>query len=79
MVLATGVIIRALNQRANFYSASVYIAQSNACLMVRVLPYGSSGSKWALSLTDTDESCSPWRLRTHSWPTTTSVRSSEGD
>ncbi|MCJ1477496.1 E3 ubiquitin-protein ligase synoviolin [Lambiella insularis] len=34
MVLATGVIIRALHQRANFYSACVYLAQSNACLMV---------------------------------------------
>ena len=35
MVLATGVIIRALHQRANFYSACVYLAQSNACLMVK--------------------------------------------
>lgn len=34
MVLATGVIIRALHERANFYSACVYLAQSNACLMV---------------------------------------------
>lgn len=34
MVLATGVIVRALHQRTNFYSASVYLAQSNACLMV---------------------------------------------
>ncbi|MCJ1392859.1 E3 ubiquitin-protein ligase hrd1 [Xylographa bjoerkii] len=34
MVLATGVIIRALHQRANFYSACVYLAQSNACLMI---------------------------------------------
>lgn len=42
MVLATGVIIRALHERANFYSACVYLAQSNACLMVgykcRLLP-----------------------------------------
>ncbi|MCJ1438566.1 E3 ubiquitin-protein ligase hrd1 [Xylographa pallens] len=34
MVLATGVIIRALHQRTNFYSACVYLAQSNACLMI---------------------------------------------
>ncbi|SLM34443.1 ring finger protein [Lasallia pustulata] len=34
MVLATGVVIRALHQRANFYSACVYLAQSNACLMI---------------------------------------------
>ena len=33
-VLATGVIIRALYRRTNFYSACVYLAQSNACLMV---------------------------------------------
>ena len=35
MVLATGVVIRALHQRSNFYSACVYLAQSSACLMVR--------------------------------------------
>ena len=34
MVLATGVIIRAIHERANFYSACVYLASSNACLMV---------------------------------------------
>ena len=34
MVLATGVVIRALYQRSNFYSVCVYLAQSNACLMV---------------------------------------------
>ncbi|KAF6230215.1 hypothetical protein HO133_004555 [Letharia lupina] len=33
MVLATGVIIRAIHERANFYSACVYLASSNACLM----------------------------------------------
>ncbi|KAI9840258.1 MAG: E3 ubiquitin-protein ligase hrd1 [Thelocarpon superellum] len=33
-VLATAVIIRAFHQRANFYSAAVYLAQSNACLMI---------------------------------------------
>ena len=35
VALATGVIVRALHQRANFYSACVYLAQSNACLMVK--------------------------------------------
>ena len=35
LALATGVIIRALHQRANFYSACVYLAQSNACVMVK--------------------------------------------
>ncbi|KAL9123202.1 MAG: hypothetical protein Q9187_000251 [Circinaria calcarea] len=34
LVLATGVIVRALHERANFYSVCVYLAQSNACLMV---------------------------------------------
>ena len=34
VALATGVVLRALHQRANFYSACVYLAQSNACLMV---------------------------------------------
>ncbi|KAI5816502.1 RING finger protein [Pyronema omphalodes] len=33
-VIATGVVLSAFNQRANFYSACVYLAQSNACLMV---------------------------------------------
>ncbi|KAG8526892.1 uncharacterized protein KY384_008321 [Bacidia gigantensis] len=32
--LATGVILSALHQRTNFYSACVYLAQSNACLMI---------------------------------------------
>ena len=32
--LAGGVILSAFNQRANFYSACVYLAQSNLCLMV---------------------------------------------
>jgi len=31
---ASGVVISAFAQRANFYSATVYLAQSNACLMV---------------------------------------------
>ena len=34
MALATGIILRALHSRANFYSACVYLSQSNACLMV---------------------------------------------
>ncbi|KAH0551713.1 hypothetical protein GP486_007070 [Trichoglossum hirsutum] len=33
-VLAAGVIIRAFQERANFYSAAVYLSQSNACLMI---------------------------------------------
>ena len=33
--LAIGVVLKALHQRANFYSACVYLAQSNANLMVR--------------------------------------------
>lgn len=32
--LAGGVVLSAFNQRANFYSACVYLAQSNLCLMV---------------------------------------------
>ena len=39
MVLASGVIIRALHERANFYSACVYLAQSNACLMVEYMVF----------------------------------------
>lgn len=31
---AAAVILRAFHERPNFYSASVYLAQSNACLMV---------------------------------------------
>ncbi|KAF8428324.1 hypothetical protein EV426DRAFT_587355 [Tirmania nivea] len=31
---ALGVVISAFAQRANFYSATVYLAQSNACLMI---------------------------------------------
>lgn len=43
--LAAGVITSAFYQRANFYSAMVYLAQSNLCLMILVnlifLVYGS--------------------------------------
>lgn len=35
--LATGVIAYAFNQRANFYSAMVYLSQNNLSLMVRLL------------------------------------------
>lgn len=38
MALATGVIVRAVHSRANFYSACVYLSQSNACLMVVCCP-----------------------------------------
>ncbi|KAH9210854.1 hypothetical protein DL95DRAFT_526080 [Leptodontidium sp. 2 PMI_412] len=34
--LAGGVILSAFNQRANFYSACVYMAQSNLCLMILI-------------------------------------------
>ena len=40
MALATGVFLKALHQRANFYAACVYLSQSSANLMVseRVFP-----------------------------------------
>lgn len=34
VALAAGVILKALHQRANFYSACVYLSQSSANLMV---------------------------------------------
>ncbi|CAG8980383.1 hypothetical protein HYALB_00003947 [Hymenoscyphus albidus] len=34
--LAAGVVVSAFNQRANFYSACVYLAQSNLCLMILI-------------------------------------------
>jgi hypothetical protein len=34
VALATGVFLKALHQRANFYAASVYLSQSSANLMV---------------------------------------------
>ena len=37
--LATAVVLKALHQRANFYSACVYLAQSNANLMVRLYSF----------------------------------------
>lgn len=36
VALATGVLWKALNQRVNFYSACVYLSQSNACVIVLV-------------------------------------------
>ncbi len=36
MALAAAVIFSAFHQRANFYSAMVYLSQSNLCLMVRL-------------------------------------------
>ncbi|CZS90170.1 related to E3 ubiquitin-protein ligase hrd-1 precursor [Rhynchosporium agropyri] len=43
--LAGGVVLSALNQRANFYSACVYISQNNLCLFILInligLVYGS--------------------------------------
>ncbi|KIH88626.1 ring finger protein [Sporothrix brasiliensis 5110] len=35
-VLATGVVLSAFHQRANFYSAMVYLFQSNLCMMILV-------------------------------------------
>ncbi|QSZ30519.1 hypothetical protein DSL72_000073 [Monilinia vaccinii-corymbosi] len=35
-ILAGGVVVSAFNQRANFYSACVYLAQSNLCLMILI-------------------------------------------
>ncbi|KAH6681935.1 hypothetical protein B0J14DRAFT_226866 [Halenospora varia] len=34
--LAAGVVVSAFNQRANFYSACVYLSQSNLCLMILI-------------------------------------------
>lgn len=36
LALAAGVLLKALNQRVNFYSACVYLSQSNACVIVLV-------------------------------------------
>lgn len=61
--LASGVIFRALHQRANFYSACVYLAQSNACLMVVTVYFYKQNSKIAESVADTDQSCLNWTLQ----------------
>lgn len=44
VALATGVFLKALHQRANFYSACVYLSQSNANLMVSFLSVWIAGS-----------------------------------
>ena len=33
-VLAAGALLKAFNQRPNFYSATVYLSQSNACILI---------------------------------------------
>lgn len=38
VALAVGVVANAFNQRPNFYSASVYLAQSNLSALVRQIP-----------------------------------------
>ena len=48
MALAGGVVLKALHQRPNFYSAAVYLAQSSANLMVRSLPLPPSLSDFPL-------------------------------
>ena len=63
MTLAAGVILKALHQRPNFYSAAVYLAQSSANLMVRRLlsptPYSSCAYYQHLDL---DESRLSYRV-----------------
>jgi hypothetical protein len=41
--LAAGVVVKALAQRPNFYSAAVYLAQSSANLMVSLQNYMALG------------------------------------
>jgi hypothetical protein len=41
--LAAGVVVKALAQRPNFYSAAVYLAQSSANLMVSLQTYVALG------------------------------------
>ena len=67
MVLATAVIIRALHERANFYSACVYLAQSNACLMVndqKRRPVLEITAYWKLG---THERCPPRGMHWYGW------------
>lgn len=76
MVLATAVIIRALHERANFYSACVYLAQSNACLMVKDQRCGPSleiTAHWKLG---THERCPPRGMYWYGWAPATLLRSS---
>jgi hypothetical protein len=63
VALAGGVVLKALHQRPNFYSAAVYLAQSSANLMVRrqvstTSPYFLTDSQDL----DPNESCLPNRL-----------------
>jgi hypothetical protein len=79
VALAGGVILKALHQRPNFYSAAVYLAQSSANLMVRhdtstTSPNPSSDSHDL----DSNEPRLPGRLHVPSrpsetpfWPTAT--------
>lgn len=36
-LVAAGALLKAFHQRPNFYSATVYLSQSNACVLVGVL------------------------------------------
>lgn len=49
VVLATGVFLKALHQRANFYAACVYLSQSNANLMVSTPPLAQLLARFARS------------------------------
>lgn len=53
VALATGVFLKALHQRANFYAACVYLSQSNANLMVSP-PLSLPGYGTALPASDSD-------------------------
>jgi hypothetical protein len=53
--LAAGVAVSAFQQRANFYSAMVYLAQSNLCLLVSrsgAPCLWAQGRQWAHSSRD---------------------------
>ena len=68
MVLASGVIIRALHERANFYSACVYLAQSNACLMVGLeCLYLRQSSHAHVIISGTYEYSTPRRMLWNAW------------
>lgn len=76
--LAAGVLVKALSERPNFYSAAVYLAQSSANLMVSS---ASSSSDNILGHTETDPPIlDPDKLhlslclRCSTWPPKTAVR-----
>ena len=75
MVLATGVIIRALHERANFYSACVYLAQSNACLMVGELSYLAIKFLTLTPSLGTHEHCTSRSMFWNAWLAETLLRS----